>query len=213
MSQQRPAESKFISLNLREKPASLQKDLKLIKASKNSMLTILLDRFYNQKPSRDAQAYPYIDKAPLEHFLTKFGLGGFTRFLAMKGYTDKITDFFFIREKCFNKTLEQLKVNQEQRELFVQLRKELISVRLDHESEEASKAGKPFEGAHPIAYSACTCCRRQSKLELRLKHRSPASPRQQLHPRLCRAHKNRGPADTPRRRAARPHGPAHGRAG
>jgi len=148
--------------------------MKQITKSKNSVLTMLLDRFYNQKVSREAQSFPYIDKAPLEHFLTKFGLGGFYRFLATKGYSEKITDFFFIREKCFNKTLEQLKVNHEQRELFRQLRKELLSIRMDHESEEASKAGKPFEGSHPVDYADCACCRRKSKLELKLNHRSLA---------------------------------------
>ena len=174
MHQPRPVESKFISLGLRDQPASLQKDLKVARHSKNSVLTILLDRFYHQKASREARSFPYIDKAPLEHFLTKFGLGGFSRFLATRGYSEKITDFFFIREKCFNKTLEQLKVNHEQRELFRQLRKELLSIRMDHESEEASKAGKPFEGSHPVDYVDCACCRRKSKLELKLNHRSLA---------------------------------------
>ena len=119
---------------------------------------MLLDKFYNQK-RRKSLNFSYIDKSSLSDFLHSFGLGSFSRKLEQQGYENKISSFFFIREKCFNKSLSQLDISQSHHTLFVQLRKELMSIRLDHEAVEATRAGRPFSKSHhPLQYVECPCC-------------------------------------------------------
>lgn len=128
--------SKFISVPVKDGPEEFNKDVRILKQKNESVLSMLLDKFYSQKDqphvvSSTGDQHQHWDKTALAGFLSKFGLNSFVPQLANLGYHDKISSFFFIPDKCFNRALDTLKVNSQQRSVFKQLRKELIQLKID----------------------------------------------------------------------------------
>ena len=128
--------SKFISVPVKDGPDEFHKDVRTLKHKNESVLSMLLDKFYSQKDlpqvvSSTGDQHQHWDKTALAGFLSKFGLSSFVPQLATLGYHDKISSFFFIPDKCFNRALDTLKVNSQQRSVFKQLRKELIQLKID----------------------------------------------------------------------------------
>lgn len=152
-------ESRFISVHLMNKKEEFKKDLRCMRMRNETVLTMLLDKYYNQRdcsnhvPSSNA----VIDRTPLQHFLKKFALACFYPMLASKGYNNKISSFFFINDRCFKKTLDMLKPTDAQRKTMYQLRRELIELRLDNEAAEKPDLPRPTS----IAFIPCQCCKVQ----------------------------------------------------
>src|SRR3990167_1877425 len=126
--------SNFISVPLKDRPEEFPKDVRILRLKNESVLSMLVDKFYSQKHNPQVVTpggESPIDKTPLAAFLGKFGLGVFVGGLADLGYREQISGFFLIPDKCFGRALDSLGVNPQQRSLFKQLRKELIQLKID----------------------------------------------------------------------------------
>lgn len=159
-------ESQFISLPLRADRAMIEKTKLCGRKRNQSVLTMLLDKYYNQKENSAYCQYnpPSNGVPPLKNFLMKFGLASFYPRLAQIGYRDSISSFFFIPESCFEKTLNMLKANIEEKKIFWQLRTELKSLRKDGDSSiiEGDAGSKESQVA------PCKCCKRENRRKHRL---------------------------------------------
>lgn len=160
-------DSRLISLHVHMDRTTLKDNRSCSRKKNQSVLSRLLDQYYTQKEASgychyNGGAEDSTSTANLKGFLSKFGLQSFYPQLAQKGYKERVSSFFLIPDACFERTLNFIKANPEQKKMFEQLRKELMSLKRDNDAFSFHQEGGQL-------FVKCQCCRNgKVKKSLRL---------------------------------------------